>query len=46
MADFENLVKSGVSANLWSDFVYPWQLALPWQYENPTPIEFTNLEKN
>ncbi len=46
MADYENQVKQGVSAPLWGDTVFPWQLSLPWQYVNPTPISYGNEAVN
>jgi hypothetical protein len=46
MADWDNKTKQGVSANLWSNVVMPWDLSLPWQYVNPTPISYTNKSVN
>lgn len=43
---FENLTKNGVSANLFSNLIRIFELTLPFQYTNPTPITFTNKSKN
>ncbi len=42
---FSNQNKSQ-SLSLWDALVYPWQEALPWQFDAPGYPTFTNQTKN
>ena len=43
---WQNKVKNGVSANLFSSVIKIFELSLPFQYENPTPASWTNKSKS
>jgi hypothetical protein len=45
-ASYTNQVKSTDQASIWAVNVFPWQLALPWQFEGSTNTVYDNQTKH
>jgi len=45
-ASYTNQVKSTDQASIWAVNVFPWQLALPWQFQGSTNTVYDNQIKH